>query len=74
MNKYLDRKGIWHEDEEKLIEEYKQEIDLQFTEAENYTPYPLDDVFQYMYVDMPEGLKKQKADYELFQAWKENRK
>jgi len=74
LKKYLDRKGIWHEDEEKLIEEYKQEIDLQFTEAENYTPYPLDDVFQYMYVDMPEGLKKQKADYELFQAWKENRK
>jgi len=27
-----------------------------------------------MYVDMPEGLKKQKADYELFQTWKENRK
>jgi pyruvate dehydrogenase E1 component alpha subunit len=74
LKKYLDRKGIWHEDEEKLIEEYKQEIDLQFTEAENYTPYPLDDIFQYMYVDMPEGLKKQKADYELFQAWKENRK
>jgi len=74
LKKYLDRKGIWHEDEEKLIEEYKQEIDLQFTEAENYAPYPLDDVFQYMYVDMPEGLKKQKADYELFQAWKENRK
>jgi pyruvate dehydrogenase E1 component alpha subunit len=74
LKKYLDRKGIWHEDEEKLIEEYKQEIDLQFTEAENYAPYPLDDVFRYMYVDMPEGLKKQKADYELFQAWKENRK
>ena len=74
LKKYLDRKGIWHEDEEKLIEEYKQEIDLQFTEAENYAPYPLDDVFRYMYVDMPEGLKKQKAEYELFQAWTENRK
>jgi len=74
LKKYMDKKGIWHEDEEKLIEEYKQEIDLQFTEAENFGAYPLDDVFQYMYVDMPEGLKKQKADYELFQAWKENRK
>jgi pyruvate dehydrogenase E1 component alpha subunit len=74
LKKYLDKKGIWHEDEEKLIEEYKQEIDLQFTEAENFTPYQLEDVFQYMYEDMPEGLKKQKADYELFQAWKENRK
>ena len=74
LKKYLDKKGIWKENEEKLIEEYKLEIDNQFTEAENFTPYPLDDVFQYMYVDMPEGLKKQKADYELFQTWKENRK
>ena len=74
LKRYMDKAGIWKENEEQLIEEYKLEIDKQFTEAENFTTYPLEDVFQYMYVDMPDILKKQKADYELFQNWKENRK
>lgn len=73
LKKYLDKKGIWKENEEQLIEEYKLEIDKQFTEAENFAPYQLEDVFQYMYVDMPDILKKQKSDYEQFQSWKENR-
>jgi hypothetical protein len=57
-----------------LIEKYKLDIDNQFTEAENFTPYKLDDVFDYMYEDKPDVLKKQKEDNELFQSWKENRK
>jgi pyruvate dehydrogenase E1 component alpha subunit len=74
LKKYLDIKKIWTEDDEKLIDEYKFEVDNQFTEAENFTPYPLDDVFKYMYIDMPDDLKRQKADYEQFLSWKENRK
>jgi len=74
LKRYMDKAGIWKENEEQLIEEYKLEIDKQFTEAENFKAYKLEDVFQYMYVDMPDILKKQKADYELFQNWKENRK
>ena len=74
LKKYMDKNGIWVENEEALIEEYKLEVDKQFTEAENFTPYPLEDIFQYMYVDMPEVLKKQKTDYEQFLKWKENRK
>lgn len=74
LKKYMDRNGIWKEDEEKLIEEYKLLVDKQFSEAENFTPYKLEDVFNYMYTDMPDILKKQKADYEQFQTWKENRK
>ena len=74
LKKYIDKKGIWNENEEKLIEEYKLEVDKQFSEAENFTPYQLEDVFQYMYSDMPDILKKQKSDYEQFQSWKENRK
>ena len=74
LKRYLDKAGIWKENEEQLIEEYKLEIDKQFTEAENFAAYKLEDIFQYMYVDMPDILKKQKADYELFQNWKENRK
>ena len=74
MKKYLDIKGIWKENEEQLIEKYKAEVDKEFAEAENFTPYQLDDVFQHMYVDMPEDLKKQKAEYEKFLKWKEVRK
>jgi pyruvate dehydrogenase E1 component alpha subunit len=74
MKKYLDKKGLWHEDEEALIEEYKLEVDNQFSEAENFSPYQLEDVFQHMYVDMPDDLKRQKSEYEQFQSWKENRK
>jgi len=37
-------------------------------------PYNLDDVFQHMYVDMPDDLRKQKADYEQFLTWKESKK
>ena len=74
MRKFMDKKKLWQEDEEKLIEKYKKEIDIQFTEAENFKSYQLDDVFQHTYVDMPDDLKKQKADYEQFLTWKENRK
>ena len=73
LKKYMDDKGIWKEDEEKLIEEYKKEINKQFLEAENFGPYPLNEVFDFMYTDMPEDLNRQKAEYEQFLNWKENR-
>lgn len=74
LKKFMDKKGIWKQDEEKLIEKYKIEIDRQFNEAENFPPYQLDDVFRHMYVDMPDDLKKQKAEYEKFLKWKEAKK
>jgi pyruvate dehydrogenase E1 component alpha subunit len=74
LKKYMDSNGIHRVEEEKLTDEYKAEIDKQFAEAENFIPYPLDDVFNHMYVDMPDDLKRQKADYEQFLSWKENRK
>ncbi len=74
MKKFIDKKSIWKEDEEKLLEKYKNEIDQQFTEAENFKPYQLDDVFRYMYVDMPDDLKKQKAEYEKFLKWRDIKK
>lgn len=74
LKKYMDEKGIWKEDEEKLIAEYKKEVDKQFLEAENFGPYPLNEVFDFMYTDMPEDLKRQKEEYEQFLTWKENRK
>lgn len=74
LKKYMDSKGIWKEDEEELRAEYKKKIDKQFLEAENYGPYPLEEVFDFMYTDMPEDLKRQKEEYEQFLNWKENRK
>ena len=74
LKKFMDSKGIVVEEEDKLIESYKQEIDRQFTAAENFRPYELDDVFQYMYVDMPDDLNRQKAKYEQFLNWRNNRK
>jgi pyruvate dehydrogenase E1 component alpha subunit len=61
-----DKKLITDEAEEKLVKGYKEETSRQFKEAENYPEYPADDIFDYMYADMPEELKRQKADYKKF--------
>ncbi|MPM07003.1 Pyruvate dehydrogenase E1 component subunit alpha [bioreactor metagenome] len=74
MKKFIEGKNIWNENEEKLIENFKLEIDRQFAEAENYKTYQLEDVFKYMYAEMPDELKKQKAEYEKFLKWKEIKK
>lgn len=74
LKKFIDNKGIWKEDEEKLIEEYKIEVENQFEQAEKEAKYHIEDVFKHMYVEMPEDLKRQKAEYEQFLTWKENRK
>ena len=66
------RKGIWTEKEEvKLIEQYKKEVDRLFIEAENYKAQPLEDVFKYMYAEIPEDLVQQKAAHEKFLKWKQ---
>ena len=70
----MEHKGIFRENEEKLREQYKKEVEKQFLDAENVAPYALEDVFNYMYVEMPDDLKKQKEEYQQFLAWKGNRK
>lgn len=74
LKRYMEKSGIWDIDEEKLKEEYKQEVDRQFVDAESNKSYPLDDVFKYMYSDMPDELVRQKAEYEQFLNWKESRR
>jgi pyruvate dehydrogenase E1 component alpha subunit len=64
---------ITQKEEEKILSQYKKEVDRQFIEAENYAPYPLEDVFQYMYEDMPHDLLEQKREHEKFLKWKEER-
>lgn len=70
---YMERNGIPVGDEAALIEQYKAEVDQQFSAAENFRKYELKDVFDHMYVDMPDDLKRQKAKYEQYLKWKENR-
>ena len=75
LRKYLVSKKLYDPStEEELVSQYKKEVDRQFSEAENYTPYPLEDVFKYNYVDMPEDLKKQMVEHEKFLKWKEAQK
>ena len=71
LRKFLEDKSLMSEEEEKkLIAQYKKEVDMQFTEAENYPPYKLEDVFKYTYTEMPDILKKQQVEYENFLKWK----
>lgn len=74
LKKYMEHKGIGKLNEEDLIKQYKEEVDKQFLEAENFDPYPLNEVFDYMYAEMPVDLKKQKEEYEQFLNWKGGRK
>lgn len=74
LKAYLVSKKLFDvKEEEKLVEEYKKEIDRQFIEAENYGPVPLEDVFKYNYADMPADLKEQMVEHEKFLKWKEAR-
>jgi len=75
LKAYLIDKKLWSEkEEERVIIQYKKEIDRQFEDAENYPESSLDDVFQFMYDEMPEDLQKQKVEQEKFLTWMEERK
>ncbi|MBS3769345.1 MAG: pyruvate dehydrogenase (acetyl-transferring) E1 component subunit alpha [Bacteroidales bacterium] len=74
MRAYLSAKDLWDDDqEEKINQQYKKEVERQFEEAENYGEYPLEDVFNYQYSEMPDDLKKQLYDHEKFLKWKEGK-
>ncbi len=73
LKNYLVGKDLLNEAEEaKLEEQYRQEIDRIFIEAENQPATPLEDVFKYMYADMPDDLRKQQVEHENFLQWKES--
>ena len=72
MKKHLISKKLWSdEEEEKLIKEYKKEVDRQFAEAENYPEYPVNEVFDNLYAEKPQDLVVQQQEYEKFLQWKE---
>ncbi len=67
LKAYLIDRGLWKiEDEPELIASYKKKIDADFEKAENYQDYKLDDVFGFMYEEIPDELKRQKNAYQNF--------
>ncbi|OFY45092.1 MAG: pyruvate dehydrogenase (acetyl-transferring) E1 component subunit alpha [Bacteroidetes bacterium GWF2_40_14] len=71
LKSYLIDKKLWsNEAEEKIVPQYKEEVDRQFIEAENWGAYPKEDVFKYLYADMPDDLKEQERQYDRFLQWK----
>ena len=72
FTKYVTSKGLWEKKREmELVAEYKKEVDRCFEIAENHPPYPLEDVFQYMYAETPDDLKNQMMEYRKFKRFKE---
>lgn len=64
LKSWLVRKKLWNPaDEEALIEQFRKKIDTEFDIAEHYPEYKLDDVFGYLYEELPDELKRQKNDY-----------
>jgi pyruvate dehydrogenase E1 component alpha subunit len=75
MKLFLEKKKLWsNAEEERISEEYKKEIDRQFVETEETVQYPLEDVFKYMYAEMPQDLRDQQIEHEKFLQWKNARK
>lgn len=52
--------------EEELISQYKKTIDKEFEAAENHPEYSIDDVFGYMYQELPDELARQKNAYKNY--------
>ena len=73
LRKHLIAKKLWDEkDEPALLEEYKKEIEAQFTAYEDYPAYKLENVFKHHYEEMPDDLKKQQVEYEKFLNWEKS--
>ena len=72
---YLVKKKKWKAaDDKTLIDSYKKEVDAEFLDYEKTPVYKLNDVFDYMYAEIPETLKKQKIKYEKYLNWKRSNK
>lgn len=74
LKSYLIKEKLWSEKmEEELLPQYKQEIDRQFVEAENFGEYKAEDVFMHHYAETPDDLKEQLSQYNRFLQWRETR-
>ena len=75
MRLFLEKKSLWSQaEEDKVTDEFQKEIDRQFIETEKTANYNLEDVFKYMYAEMPQELSDQQIEYEKFLQWKSTKK
>jgi pyruvate dehydrogenase E1 component alpha subunit len=75
MRLFLEKKSLWSQaEEDKVTDEFQKEIDRQFIETEKTANYNLEDVFKYMYAEMPQDLRDQQIEYEKFLQWKSTKK
>jgi pyruvate dehydrogenase E1 component alpha subunit len=61
-----EKKLITQTEEDELVQTYQKQVEVEFEKAENYSLYPLDDVFGHLYNTVPEELKRQRKAYEQF--------
>jgi len=67
MKKYLLKKNLLNEDEnEKMINSFKKEIDEIFRKVEASKDPTVEDIFQYHYKEMPEELRRQMNQYKEY--------
>lgn len=66
---YLEKKGLWSEDEEySIIEDAKREVGEAVAEAEAAPPAPPTDIFDYTYSANPPYQKRQRDGFEAYLA------
>ena len=67
LQAWLINKKLWDASkEEELIKGYKKMIDKEFSLAENYPKQSVDEVFDFMYAELPNELKRQKNNYQNY--------
>jgi len=75
LRSHLIKKKLWKaEDNEKMIEGFKKEVDAQFLEYEKSIDYKVDDVFDHMYENIPDDIKSQKMEYQKYLKWEQSAK
>jgi pyruvate dehydrogenase E1 component alpha subunit len=75
LRSHLIKKKLWKaEDDAKMIEGYKKEVDAQFLEYEKSIDYDVNDVFDHMYENIPDDIKTQKIEFEKFLKWEQSTK
>ncbi|WP_156290478.1 pyruvate dehydrogenase (acetyl-transferring) E1 component subunit alpha [Oceanobacillus salinisoli] len=64
FRKFLENKGLWSEEEEnKVIEEAKEDIKQAIKDAEKYPKQKVTDLIGNMYEELPSNLKEQMEEY-----------
>ncbi len=70
LGKYLIARKLWSDKEdEKLLADYKKEIDVEFAQYEKLPAYQLEDAYRFLYAEQPESIKQQQTEFERFLNW-----